>query len=240
MNRKIPLLISLILAALFTLNAQQPIPVPKRNKPATSANNSKPTQKASNKSKKKGKPTRGSINGHEWVDLGLPSGLKWATMNIGSLTPYDPGLLFSWGETSTKDSFSDESSVLYGIHTNCISKNPRYDAARTNWGGTWELPMEADYKELDKYCKKEPIDLRGGGLAAKFTGPNGNYIILPANLNFSATVTVPETGVYWTSTPSDISSDNCWAKTYGFSKNAVCYFISEQRGMGCAIRPVSE
>lgn len=39
-------------------------------------------------------------NGHEYVDLGLPSGLKWATMNIGATTPEDYGDYFAWGATS--------------------------------------------------------------------------------------------------------------------------------------------
>ncbi len=36
--------------------------------------------------------------GHEYIDLGLPSGLKWATMNIGAEYPEDYGDYFSWGE----------------------------------------------------------------------------------------------------------------------------------------------
>lgn len=39
------------------------------------------------------------INGHEYVDLGLPSGLKWATMNVGASSPEDYGDYFAWGET---------------------------------------------------------------------------------------------------------------------------------------------
>ena len=45
------------------------------------------------------KPTTGVINGHEWVDLGLPSGVKWATCNIGAQNPEDVGLYFQWGDT---------------------------------------------------------------------------------------------------------------------------------------------
>ena len=42
-------------------------------------------------------------NPHEWVDLGLPSGTLWATMNVGASSPEDCGYYFAWGETSTKD-----------------------------------------------------------------------------------------------------------------------------------------
>ena len=38
-------------------------------------------------------------NGHKFVNLGLPSGLLWATRNVGARTPKDKGLYFAWGET---------------------------------------------------------------------------------------------------------------------------------------------
>ena len=39
---------------------------------------------------------------HEYVDLGLPSGILWATMNLGSFSLEEGGDFFSWGEVSTK------------------------------------------------------------------------------------------------------------------------------------------
>ena len=42
------------------------------------------------------------LNGHEYVDLGLPSGTLWATMNVGATTPEDYGNYYAWGETKTK------------------------------------------------------------------------------------------------------------------------------------------
>lgn len=44
------------------------------------------------------------INGHEYVDLGLPSGLKWATCNVGANKPEDYGDNYAWGETATRSS----------------------------------------------------------------------------------------------------------------------------------------
>lgn len=44
-------------------------------------------------------PSVDSYNGHEYVDLGLPSGIKWATMNVGATTPERYGDYFAWGET---------------------------------------------------------------------------------------------------------------------------------------------
>ena len=41
----------------------------------------------------------GTLNGHDYVDLGLPSGLRWATCNIGSKSPAGYGDYFAWAET---------------------------------------------------------------------------------------------------------------------------------------------
>ena len=41
-------------------------------------------------------------DGHQWVDLGLPSGTKWATMNVGADSPEEYGDYFAWGETTPK------------------------------------------------------------------------------------------------------------------------------------------
>ncbi len=52
------------------------------------------------------KSVSGTINGHDYVDLGLPSGLKWATMNVGASSPVDYGDYFAWGEVETKSEYS--------------------------------------------------------------------------------------------------------------------------------------
>ncbi|MDO4335842.1 MAG: hypothetical protein Q4C37_08455 [Bacteroidales bacterium] len=60
------------------------------------------------------KPTSGYINNHEWVDLGLPSGLKWATCNIGASTPEEYGKYYAWGEIDTKSSYTPDNSLTFG------------------------------------------------------------------------------------------------------------------------------
>ena len=49
--------------------------------------------------------TEGTINGHDWVDLGLPSGTLWATCNVGANAPEENGDYFSWGETAAKEEY---------------------------------------------------------------------------------------------------------------------------------------
>ena len=39
---------------------------------------------------------------HTYVDLGLPSGILWATCNVGATKPEEYGDYFAWGETKPK------------------------------------------------------------------------------------------------------------------------------------------
>lgn len=45
-------------------------------------------------------------NGHQYVDLGLPSGLMWSDRAIGAVGPVDKGDYFAWGETEPKNEFT--------------------------------------------------------------------------------------------------------------------------------------
>lgn len=58
-------------------------------------------------------PENPDYNGHEYVDLGLPSGLKWATCNVGATTPEEYGDYFAWGEVEPKETYS-WSTYKYG------------------------------------------------------------------------------------------------------------------------------
>lgn len=143
------------------------------------------------------------INGHEAVDLGLPSGVKWATCNLGASKPEEAGDYYAWGETTTKTSFSYENyadrKISYGSQYNTfpddISKNEKYDAAYKQWGRGnkvvsrtkiiiptkvkyWCMPTKADCEELIDKCKWEYYTFNGVK-CVKVTGPNGNYIFFP-------------------------------------------------------------
>ena len=58
--------------------------------------------------KQKGLEASGSFNGHDYVDLGLPSGTLWATCNIGAASPEEYGDYFAWGETEPKATYNWE------------------------------------------------------------------------------------------------------------------------------------
>ena len=93
----------------------------------------------------------GTINGYEYVDLGLS--VKWAICNIGASSPSDYGDYLAWGETETKDEYTNDNSVTYGDSSfGDISGNATYDAATANWGKKWRMPTRSEFEELLDDC----------------------------------------------------------------------------------------
>lgn len=154
-----------------------------------------------------GTPKNGFENGHEYVDLGLPSGTLWATMNIGAKSPEGTGLYFAWGETygyesgrryfaltnykwfnweeyqSTKEynqytKYCTDSS--YGVVDNKIELEIEDDAARQNWGGTWRMPSLDQIDELINECTSEWVCINGQNGRKITSKHNGNSIFVPA------------------------------------------------------------
>ena len=124
--------------------------------------------------------TTGKYNGHDWVDLGLPSGLKWATCNVGASSPSDYGDYYAWGEISTKGSYDRDNSTTYGKEISDIAGNSTYDVARAEWHGSWRLPTEKEFQELIDNCEWE-WTTQDGHKGYKVTSKkNGNSIFLPA------------------------------------------------------------
>ena len=147
----------------------------------------------------------GTANGHEWVDLGLPSGLKWATCNVGATKPEEYGDYFAWGETepnttydwntykwatatwdATYESWQLETltkyctSGEYGTVDNKTVLDLEDDAARANWGGAWRMPTDAEWTELRENCTWTWTTKNGvNGYEVK-SKTNGNSIFLPA------------------------------------------------------------
>ena len=179
-------------------------------------------------------------DGHEYVDLGLPSGLKWATCNIGAIAPEASGDYFAWGEIKTKKSFSESGSLTYGKkkYSIEIAGNSQLDAARANWGGSWRMPTKYECHELIDKCKWEWVTVNGVN-GYKVTGPSGASIFLPAagGLNRSTLYNAGSAGSYWSSTPDE--SDAGGAYYLRFSSGEL-YMHDYGRNCGRCIRPVSE
>ena len=182
--------------------------------------------------------TSGNHEGHEWVDLGLPSGLKWATCNVGAANPEDSGNYYAWGETKTKSEYWD--SIADGKNWGDISGNSTCDAAQADWGGFWRTPTRMEFQELIDYCDWE-LTTEDGNYGYNVTGPNGMSIFFPAagyrRMDRLYNNTKGDCISYWSSTPS--VSDNSYAYRLE-NDNGDIIIDSEwnERSDGSSIRPV--
>lgn len=180
----------------------------------------------------------GYINGHAYVDLGLPSGLKWATHNVGASLIYETGDYYAWGEIETKTEYTEENSKTHNIELDDFSGDPQYDVTTAKWGSTWRMPTYEDFKELLAYTEIEQ-DMIGMNSGLKMTGPNGNYIFFPYTPSQGQ---VPEFISVWSSSPHNIhyANDNTKASalhsyrewTYGI------HYLPRHKAL--SVRAVSE
>ena len=124
---------------------------------------------------------------HEYVDLGLPSGLLWATCNVGANAPEEYGDYFAWGEIVPKDVYNwstyqyyDGSNLAkYTGSDGLTTLLPGDDAATTNWSNGWRMPTKEEWQELlDNTTNKWTT--QNGVNGRLFTGSNGNSLFLPA------------------------------------------------------------
>ena len=153
---------------------------------------------------------------YEYVDLGLPSGLKWATCNIGASSPEDYGLYFAWGET-TGYTAEQVTSGVRNFTSNEYNVGPaasietdltlEQDAAHVNMGGNWRMPTEAEYQELIDNCKVVwTNNYNGTGIKGRiFTSKiNSNLVFFPAAgvANDSSVKYVGSWGYYWSASHS--------------------------------------
>lgn len=181
----------------------------------------------------------GIIRGHKYVDLGLPSGLKWATCNVGATSPEEYGDYFAWGETSPKSIYTDENCKTCGKKIGDISGNAAYDAATANWGGSWRMPTRAEMQELINDCTWEWTTVNGVKGYKVTSKINGNSIFFPAAgfRRGSSLSGAGYYGYYWSSTSSE--SDTRFAYYLGFySGNSSLYWY--YRSDGRSVRPVSQ
>lgn len=184
----------------------------------------------------------GTISGHKYVDLGLPSGLKWATCNVGANSPEDYGYYYAWGETSTKSNYTSENSTTYGKAMSDIGGNAQYDVARANWGSSWCLPTKADFDELLNEDNCTWLWTTQGGKEGYkvISKRNGNSIFLPA-AGYRRYGTSPNfdgsRAYYWSSTPYGIGT--CYAYTLFFN-SSYRYTYWYYRSYGHSVRPVSK
>ena len=195
-----------------------------------------------------------AINGHEYVDLGLPSGVKWATCNVGASNPEEYGNYYAWGETSTKEDYNwstykwcngsyDKitkycSNSSYGRVDNKRKLELSDDVARKQWGSTWRLPTKAEFDELLRNCTRTWTTQNGIKGYKVTSKKNGNSIFLPAagwrdgtSLFHQGTY-----GFYWSSEPRESYSNCAYRLDFdsGGRRTNLGY-----RNLGQSVRPVS-
>ena len=180
-----------------------------------------------------------TTNGHEYVDLGLPSGLKWATCNVGASSPEDYGDYYAWGETATKSDYSSSTSTTYGKQMSSIAGNPTWDVACNKWGSPWRLPTKAEFQELIDNCTWEWTTQNGINGYKVTSKKNGNSIFLPAAGWRYGTSSRDQGsgGDYWSATPDESSAGNAYS--LGFDEGLRRTFLDRRYG-GFSVRPVSE
>jgi len=170
------------------------------------------------------------------IDLGLPSGTKWACCNVGASVPEENGLCFAWGETKWKGVYDYKTYVYERQST--LGKDiagTQYDAATKNWGAPWQMPSLEQCEELINKCFSE-WTTRNGVYCRKFTGPNSSNIYLPATGYRSGNeqLDTGKVGYYWSS--SYLSTQNGYG--FYFSSGKVEILWNKGSWNGLSVRPV--
>ena len=158
-------------------------------------------------------------NGHEFVDLGLPSGLLWATCNVGATSPEQAGLYFAFGETTGYPAEQVEKgtkkfdSASYAAPSVSDNLTLEQDAAHVCMGGKWRMPTKAEYQELRDNCNvmwTKNYNRTGVAGCVFKSKVNGNTVFFPAAGYYynSSVYGVGSYGHYWSA--SWISSSYAW------------------------------
>lgn len=197
-----------------------------------------------------------SINGHEYVDLGLPSGTLWATCNVGAKVPEGYGDYFAWGEIKPKE-VNDKSNYQYlmgrdstftkyccnslygnnGFTDSLTILMPEDDAATANWGSDWQTPSKEQWDELlDNTTNKWTTQNGVNGLL--LTGKSGQVLFIPAagGREYGELIDTDSDGYYMSRSLCTDLSNCAWGLDF-FSKGYAvhCCF----RWASKSVRPVT-
>ena len=183
-------------------------------------------------------------NGHEFVDLGLPSGTLWATCNVGATSPEQAGLFFAFGETigftaeQVEKGVRKFDSASYTASSVSGNLTLEQDAACVNLGGNWRIPTYDEFQELIDNCSVVwTDDYNGTGVKGRiFTSRvNGYSVFFPASgrCRLSSVSGVGWYGLYWSASwyfsfacylyfDSGCQVLDDYDRYYGYSVRGVC------------------
>ena len=216
---------------------------------------------------------KGSIGGGgttpspvDYVDLGLPSGLKWAKCNLGASKPSEPGDHYAWGETApkaeynwatykwmqagksgwqyiTKYTFADGQTggIWYDSSGAFIGDNKTVlaaadDAATANLGSPWRMPTRVEIRELRHNCTWT-WTTQDGVNGYQVDGPNGNAIFLPAAGCRDGSV-LKFAGSSGLYWSSSLDTDHSGYAQYLEFNSGACQEPDDYRLLGFSVRPV--
>ena len=202
-------------------------------------------------------------NGHQYVDLDLPSGTLWATCNIGATKPEETGDLYAWGETETKTEYTwatykwcdgDVCNLAnpnltkycdrggYGMLDGKITLELDDDVAHVKWGGNWHMPTQEQFQELIDNCTVEWIKMDNSIRAYLFTAANGKTLLMPAAGELNESTYSSNSFEYWSSDlyiaglPANNHCTNALVMRYrGNNQPEISGYL---RYKGYAVRPV--
>ena len=155
----------------------------------------------------------------EYVDLGLPSGIKWAKCDLGASSPENYGDEYSWGETWTKwtTDYYYFTDIVEGQYTKYDSRDKRFflekedDVAYLRLGEGWRYPTWNEVQELYDNCTVTASTLNGWPGVMFVSKINNNYIFFGYSTKGSVG------GRRWTS--AVVESDPTMAKCLYFERD---------------------
>ena len=198
---------------------------------------------------------RGGINtnGYFYVDLGIPSGILWATMNVGATSETDYGDYFQWGSTTPDTNgpcdlatapFNNGSSSYDSAYFNSVKDTvcpngilaKEYDVAAQIMRGDWRMPTKTDFRELLNNTTNEWTTINGVN-GWKFTASNGKYIFIPTsgNRSDSSSYNQDREGYVWSSSLGTSNPNYAWSL---FFDSDFDFTQEDERYYGHAVRGV--
>lgn len=186
----------------------------------------------------------GTVNGHDWVDLGLS--VKWATCNVGANKSEDYGDYYAWGETEIKNMYNWSTyfdnpnhdgrnfKKYYSSNTKIF---PEDDVAHVKWSGSWRMPTTEERDELRNKCIWKWSSQNGVKGYRVTSKANGNSIFLPAAgfRNDGVLKNAGSYGYYWC---SSIDPVKCYFAETLYFKSSFVDIYAMSRDLGQPVRPV--
>jgi hypothetical protein len=206
-----------------------------------------------------------SAQAQDYVDLGLPSGIKWATKNLGASKPSDYGDYYAWGETEPKEKYiwatykwmqtgqsgwthitkytvgdRQTKGIWYDSDGTFIGDGKTTleaadDAATAKLGSPWRMPTSDEIRELLDNCTWT-WTTQDGKNGYEVKGTNGNSIFLPA-AGYRPSSELNFAGSWGSFWSSSLSGDSGNALGLYFNSGAHDWGAS-YRNVGFSVRPV--